>query len=301
MKKTKQNNTKLWVRALSWCLPLTLLTACDKDAHDGETGGLSVALAWQDESEAVDITGLRLWIYDVAMGAPVSNLQYDDVRQLSAQRFPLEAGQYRILATANLESPLVVVGTDKMDELLLTPTSPQASPQQAFYGVADVTVRGSDCVTLVTDSLRYVLAELTVTLNNAPASAVLTGRVKNAASGFYPCIADADGDYGKSHASADEVNIPAAAAQGTVLETDTLRLMPTKDGESCSRLSFHISTANGVGNDFEIEAPVMKPGRKYRITLDYHNIRPFMHLSGCTIDDWTEGWTYESEILNPEN
>ena len=45
----------------------------------------------------------------------------------------------------------------------------------------------------------------------------------------------------------------------------------------------------------------MKSGGKYQINLEYEEMKPYMYLTSTKIDDWTEGWIYRGEILNPED
>lgn len=81
---------------------------------------------------------------------------------------------------------------------------------------------------------------------------------------------------------------------------ETLRLMPTANGFLTTRLFIHLETPDGTVSNYDIEAPVMKSGGKYQINLEYEEMRPYMYLTSTKIDDWTEGWEYRVEILNPE-
>nr|WP_302349199.1 hypothetical protein [uncultured Prevotella sp.] len=45
----------------------------------------------------------------------------------------------------------------------------------------------------------------------------------------------------------------------------------------------------------------MKSGGKYKINLEFEEMKPYMYLTSTKIDDWTEEWIYRGEILNPED
>ena len=280
----------IWLWMLLLCIPFSLV-GCDGDVHEDEEGGLSVALAWQEASDAVDTKDIRLWIFD-ANGSLVKSLTYTDLRQLASERYSLSAGTYKVVTAVNLTSPFVASDALDFDDLLFSLSEASASPRHAFYGVAEAAVGGDKAVTVVTDTIRRMMSELTITITDAPASSVLTGTVNNAATGFYPGGAQTTDDL-------TTVTLPATTAQGTTLQTQTLRLMPTADGQSKTKLSLQVTDANGHVSDFAIEAPVMKAGGKYSVTLEYPNMRAFMNLSTWAINSWTEGWTYDEEIINP--
>lgn len=46
-----------------------------------------------------------------------------------------------------------------------------------------------------------------------------------------------------------------------------------------TELSFQLRHPNGAINDFIFKAPVMKISGKYRIELDFAEMKPFMYLS----------------------
>ena len=296
--KTNRKNT-IWLWAFLACISLTL-ASCDHNVHQDEPEGLSIALAWQDASDATTIHNIHLWIYNSADGSLVTEKQDDNTRSLADERFPLNAGEYKVVTMVNMKTPFTLSGTDNYNDMLLALSDPSASPEHAFYGIADATVSKNNAVTLVTDSLRRALSELSITINNVPATSSLEGKITNAADGIYPCIRNTENTYGIAGNTTTEVTLPATTAQGTTLQTATLRLMPTVSGQSNSRITLRITTQEGKVSDFEIEAPTMKPGGKYQITLDYETMQPFMQLSSCIINPWTEGWTYNQEILNPE-
>ena len=281
-----------WLWMLLMCIPFAVMS-CESDVHENEPGSLSVALAWQDSTDDTTVKDIRVWIFNTADGSLVKSQQYTDVRSLASERYQLNSGQYKVVTAINLTSPYSAGNATNLDDLLFSLSEASASPQHAFYGVAEATVGSNNAVTIVTDSLHRMISELTVTINNAPASSVFSGTVNNAATGFYPCQLQANTDI-------STVTLPTTTAQGSIIQMQTMRLMPTANGQDKTKLLLQITLADGQVSNFDIEAPIMKTGGKYNITLNYQEMRAYIDLSSCTINSWTEGWTYDSEILNPE-
>ena len=273
------------------CFSLAL-TGCESNVHESEEGGLSVALAWQDEGDRTDVSDIRVWIFDAGDGSLVKAMHYSDVRTMASERYHLASGDYKVVTAVNLTSPFSANDAATLNDLLLSLGEASASPEHAYYGVVEAKVSSESAVVSVTDYLHRLMAELTVTVSNAPEAAVLTGTVDNAATGFYP---------GTSVTNTEKavVTIPSATAQGAVIETKALRLMPTARGEGKTMLSLRITDKDGHANDFDIVGPEMSSGGKYNITLDYREMRAFMDLSSCTVDTWTDGSTESGEVLNP--
>ena len=88
---------------------------------------------------------------------------------------------------------------------------------------------------------------------------------------------------------------------GISIKTETLRLMPTANGLHTTKLFIQLISPGGVVSNYDIEAPVMKSGGKYKINLEFEEMKPYMYLTSTKIDDWTEKWIYRGEILNPED
>ena len=281
-----------WLWMLLMYIPFAVMS-CESDVHENEPGGLSVALAWQDSTDDTTVKAIRVWIFNTADGSLVKSQQYTDVRSLASERYQLNSGQYKVVTAINLTSPFSAGNATNLDDLLFSLSEASASPQHAFYGVAEATVGSNNAVTIVTDSLHRMMSELTVTINYAPASSVFSGTVNNAATGFYPCQLQANTDI-------STVPLPTTTAQGSIIQMQTMRLMPTANGQDKTKLSLQITLSDGQMSVFDIEAPIMKIGGKYNITLNYQEMRAYMDLSSCMINSWTEGWTYDSEILNPE-
>lgn len=124
----------------------------------------------------------------------------------------------------------------------------------------------------------------------------------NVANGILPLQTNEDGTFGTVTSTKEECDIPEGVEQkGNRLVTETLRLMPTANGFLTTRLFIQLTAPGGVVSNYDIEAPIMKSGGKYQINLEYEEMKPYMYLTSMKIDDWTEGWVYRGEILNPED
>ncbi len=277
--------------------------ACDNDPHEGERG-LAIALGWKDEAdEGTSVSDLRLWIYRED-GEPVDEYRYDNARDIASHLYELPTGNYVLVAAANLVEPFAVEeavgnGVKPYEGLMFTLPDASASPSHAFYSVTEVRVSGNG-VEHASIPLRRVLAELDVTIEGVPDGARLAVSVTDAATALLPVCKDGEGDYGIASSRAATVSLPEATASGGTLSTATLHLMPTvADGER-SHLHFLLTLADGTVQGFDADAPAMKPSGKYRVALQYADMKPYMQLYSVAINDWTEGWTISGEILNPD-
>ena len=209
--------------------------------------------------------------------------------------------------------------------------SESAGPTHAFYGVTQVNISDRARITVAPVAIRRILSELTIIIEDAPSGAKLSGEVLDAAASFFPLCPDADGNYGLASERTMTVTIPetpqtTATTQTALVQTEmpqtalsqaptsakllaatspealvspTLRLMPTASGREFSHLRILLTTPAGEQFEFRIEAPLMRPSGKYIVNLKYDQMRPYMRLSVHNINDWTEGWIYNGEILDP--
>lgn len=128
------------------------------------------------------------------------------------------------------------------------------------------------------------------------------GNINSLAIGLLLLQKNEDGTFGTASYTKEECDIPLKiAVPGETLKTETLRLMPTANGFHTTKLLIQLTSPEGVVSNYDIEAPVMKSGGKYQINLEYEEMKPYMYLTSTKIDDWTEGWVYRGEILNPED
>ena len=297
-------NIWLWVLL---CVPC-LLASCDHDVHDCEGGGgLSVSLAWTDEADkGTEVKDVKLWIFNADDGSPVVEKQYGSAQEVASQRFSLQEGHYRILTTANLVAPYIIGGATRaifnMNHLMLGLSNPSASPEHAYYGLTDIVIDKSNVNYITKNEMRHILAELTIFIEGVPDNFAMIGKVLNVATGLLPLQKNEDGTFGTASYTKEECDIPLRiAVPGETLKTETLRLMPTANGFHTTKLFIQLISPGGVVSNYDIEAPIMKSGGKYKINLEFEEMKPYMYLTSTKIDDWTEEWIYRGEILNPED
>ena len=304
MKAKRRFNIWLWVLL---CVPC-LLASCDHDVHDGEEeGGLSVSLTWADEADqGTEVKDVKLWIFNADDGSLVEEKHYGSAQEVASQRFALPVGHYQILAATNLIEPFFIGeatrATLNMNQLMFGLSNPSASPDHAYYGVTDIVIDKSNVNYITKNEMRHILAELTIFIEGVPDNFAMIGKVLNVATGLLPLQKNEDGTFGTASYTKEECDIPLRiAVPGETLKTETLRLMPTAHGLHTTKLFIQLISPGGVVSNYDIEAPVMKSGGKYKINLEFEEMKPYMYLTSTKIDDWTEEWIYRGEILNPED
>ena len=304
MKAKRRFNIWLWVPLCVLCL----LASCDHDVHDGEDeGGLSVSLTWADEADqGTDVNDVKLWIFNADDGSLVEETHYGSAQEVASQRFALPEGHYQILAVANLIEPFFIGEATRanlnMSQLMFGLSNPSASPDHGYYGVTDIVIDKSNVSYVIKDAMHRMLAELTISIEGVPENTAISGKIQNVATGLLPLQKNEDGTFGTTTYTKEECDIPLGiAAQDKRLITETLHLMSTANGFLTTRLFIQLIAPNGNVSNYDIEAPVMKSGGKYQINLEYGEMKPYMYLTSTKIDDWTEGWIYRGEILNPED
>ena len=302
MKAKRRFNIGLWVLL---CVPC-LLASCDHDVHDGEgDGGLSVSLAWADEAdEGTEVKDVKTWILNATDGTQVAQKQHGSAQEMANEHYDMSEGHYRILTTTNLVAPFTISkqtrAVDNINSLAIGLSDPSASPEHAYYGVTDIVIDKEDVHYITRSDMRRILAELTIVIEGVPENTVISGKVLNVATGLLPLQKNEDGTFGTASYTKEECDIPLKiAVPGETLKTETLRLMPTANGFHTTKLFIQLISPDDTVRNYDIEAPVMKSGGKYQINLEYEEMKPYMYLTSTKIDDWTEGWVYRGEILNP--
>ena len=302
MRAKRRFNIGLWVLL---CVPC-LLASCDHDVHDGDgDGGLSVSLAWADEAdEGTEVKDVKTWIVNATDGTQVAQSQHGSAQEMAKERYDLPKGNYRILITTNLVDPFTISeqtrAVDNINSLAIGLSDPSASPEHAYYGVTDIVIDKENVHYITRSDMRRILAELTIVIEGVPENTVISGKVLNVATGLLPLQKNEDGTFGTASYTKEECDIPLKiAVPGETLKTETLRLMPTANGFHTTKLFIQLISPDDTVQNYDIEAPVMKSGGKYQINLEYEEMKPYMYLTSTKIDDWTEGWVYRGEILNP--
>ena len=304
MKAKRRFNIWLWVLL---CVPC-LLASCDHDVHsDEDEGGLSVSLTWADEADqGTEVKDVKLWIFNADDGSLVEEKHYGSTKEVASQRFALPVGHYQILAATNLIEPFFIGeatrATLNINQLMFGLSNPSASPDHAYYGVTDIVIDKSNVNYITKNEMRHILAELTIFIEGVPDNFAMIGKVLNVATGLLPLQKNEDGTFGTASYTKEECDIPLRiAVPGETLKTETLRLMPTAHGFHTTKLFIQLISPGGVVSNYDIEAPIMKSGGKYKINLEFEEMKPYMYLTSTKIDDWTEEWIYRGEILNPED
>ena len=304
MRAKRRFNIGLWVLL---CVPC-LLASCDHDVHDGEgDGGLSVSLAWADEAdEGTEVKDVKTWIVNATDGTQVAQRQHGSAQEMASEHYDLPEGNYRILTTTNLVDPFTISeqtrAVDNINSLVIGLSDPSASPDHAYYGVTDIVIDKENVHYITRCDMRRMLAELTIVIEGVLENTSISGKVLNVASGLLPLQKNEDGTFGTMTNTKEECDIPVGSILlDNKLKTETLRLMPTASGFLTTRLLIQLKTPDDTVRNYDIEAPVMKSGGKYQINLKYEEMKPYMYLTSMKIDDWTEGWVYRGEILNPED
>ncbi len=296
MKRILTNNKWLWMLLIG--IP-TLLISCFDEVHDDELGGLAINIDWQDDEDAqTEVKNLHLWIYNASTGKLEKELTYTDARTLADERHNLAKGKYRVVIGVNM-SDQVLADVETLDNVNFFINGAAVPEQQMFYGTVDAELDGTS-VCQVTDVLRRLFAELSVTITNVPSGAVLNGEVLSTAECFYPSQKGTDGEYGVESSGAKTLRLPEdlTPVNGTI-ETGTIYLMPTASSLENSHAKLVLKTSDGKEQIIETQAPVMVSNGKYQINLDYHTMRPYIDITGNTINKWEDGWSYDGESPLP--
>lgn len=292
------------IRMAFFILCSSFFVSCGDDPHESERG-LAIALGWQDEADkGTPVNDLRLWIYK-ENGEPVDEYSYDNARDIASRLYELPAGDYVLVTTVNVVAPLAVEeaignGVKPYEGLLISLADASASPAHAYYSVTEVRVQGNG-VERTAMPLRRVLSELTVTIEGVPEGARLSVVVEDAATALSPACKDTEGSYGVTTDRTSPATLPEALSDGGVVATGVFRLMPTVAGNDRSHLHFRLTLADGTVQEFDADAPPMRPAGRYEVRLAYTDMKPYMHLYPVCIGDWAEGWMIEGEVLNPNN
>ena len=278
--------------------------SCDKTWHTDEDSSVSVALDFADESDAEGTTigDTKLWIFDDG-GSLVKSYEYSSAAELALQRYHLAAGSYLFVTAANLRDPFTWTGPTRatdMESLMFGLKAPASSPSHAFYGVGEVTVE-KDKSKIVKSEIRRVLSELTIQMTGAPAGSTLKATLYANAVGIYPARKGDDGTYGlPTKEDNRSIELPEGKESGGSIVTPVMRLMPTISGSISTIIYLTMTLANGEVLKGTIMAPPMDPSGKYILMIEYLSMSPTMIVNPYKINQWTEGWVVNGEILNPD-
>lgn len=310
-------------RILLACLliaALPMVTSCSDDDEDER--GVGIEITWDkvkpvlppdfiggddDDSVKVDVEKIKISVH-ADDNSLVGVYEVADTNELSKLRIELPEGEYRFFTTVNFFPPYIDEYNPTLSRAytdgkvhFITLEEPNLSPEPAYCSENKVVITKKG-VQKVDVKMREILADMTFVLKGVPNGTILVGSVESAAAGIFPRFDEA---IGEMVAEPSDVIVPVKLPQ--ILSTDGIlnikdfRLLPSAKGATETLIKIRLIYPNTKSSDFEIHAPVMNMGGKYHIALDFADMTPIMYLKSVKINDWTEGWTVNGEILNPED
>lgn len=276
-------------------------------APDG-LGYLGNDLEWEDIADVKsDITHLK---YTVTGANGVKEVhEFNTPTEASEWMIPLPVGEYDVLVAANMDKAngfelgetVPTKASHTLPATYTRLTNASSNPKQAWNGIAHVKVENNKMATVHLD-LDRLLALFTLKLTNVPEGTTIEVSMRNAASYVTLTTERTAGHWGEpSTATSDDITLGTLTASNALTGIDEFKVFPTAKGLMGTILLFHIKTNKGLDLDYVGQAPLMENGKKYILELDYTKLTPFMLITTeCTINDWTDSWSYDGEILNPE-
>lgn len=270
-------------------------------------GFLGNDLAWEDIADIKsDISHLKYTV--TGANGVLETHEFNTPSEASEWIIPLPAGEYDVLVAANMNAangfelgetvPTKVSHTLPATYTKLTNAS--SNPRQAWNGITHVTVEQNKMATAHLD-LDRLLALFTLKLTHVPEGTVIDVSMRNAA--YYVTLTKerSSGHWGDPCAEiSDDITLGRLTAANALTGINEFKVFPTAKGLEETILFFHIKTNKGLDLDYEGRAPKMENGKKYILELDYNKLTPFMYITtGGPINDWTDKWSYDGEVLNP--
>ena len=274
-------------------------------APDG-LGYLGNDLAWEDIADIKSEIANVKYVISGANGV-LEHREFGSPEEASELMIPLPVGEYDVLVAANMDASngFEISGTapTKVSHTLpatyASLTDESSNPVQAWNGIAHVIVE-KDKMTTVHLEINRLLALFTLRINNVPEGTVIDVSMRNSASYVVLTEEVTSGYWGMPGADiSDDITLGQLNASNAVEAIDEFKVFPTAEGVENTILMFHIKTNKGLDLDYVGEAPRMENGRKYVLDMDYNTLTPFMYITGTSINDWTDGWSVDGEILNP--
>ena len=275
-------------------------------APDGQ-GFLGNDLAWEDIADIKsDITHLKYTV--TGENGVKEEKEFSSPSEASEWMIPLPVGEYDVLVAANMDSDNgfelgETVPTRGVSHTLPATYSrlidPSSNPHQAWNGIARIKVEKDKMSTVHLD-LDRLLALFTLKIKNVPDGTAIDVSMRNAAHYVTLTNARTAGHWGvPSEEASDDITLGHLTASNAMTGISEFKVFPTASGAGKTILMFSITTNHDIELEYVCEAPAMENGKKYILELDYESLTPFMYITSTTINDWTEGWSYSGEILNP--
>ena len=293
-------------------------THYDDDIPEGGEGGkyptpdgqgyLGNDLAWDDIADVKsEITHLK---YTVTGANGVKEVrEFNNPTEASEWIIALPVGEYDVLVAANMDAANgFVLGETRPTKVSHTLpatytqlTNASSNPVQAWNGIGHVVVTENEFATAHLD-LDRLMALFTLKIANVPAGTVIDVSMRNAADYVTLTEEREAGHWGApSEEISEDIILGRLDENNSTTAIDEFKVFPTASGMDKTILMFHIKTNHDLELDYVGEAPIMENGKKYILELDYEKLTPFMYITSVSINDWTDGWSFDGEVLNPES
>lgn len=313
--RTKRKIAK-WLQAfmLMGCIAIAF-SACKKD-KDSKDNGLRVNPTWETPSEdGHEMENPKMWVFNAETGSLVAVNAYNTVAELASQNFDLPGGKYKILVTTNLTAPFYIrqatrgeIPSDTgLGNIVIGLEDDKLIKNNAYFGMNEIIINEDGGRMVIESPMKGVLSNVNLIINGLPTDTEVKLHFNNTALNFYPTRKNQDGEYGVTGDEIKQTDLDTFINHNINFETGDIYLMPIIQNDKNTLIQLDIirldNNYNKVETEYDLIAPAMKPGGKYEIKLNYPDLlpsRPTMHLEKTKIDDWTEGWVYKGEILNPE-
>ena len=287
---------------IGWAVAALFLTGCFHDVHefrpsefgDVPVGYVTASLNMDQVDKSTPISDLTI----VAIGSGTTITEYiASIEDMSDELMQLPKGEYDILSTFNMTQAngYILSGLPKTkagaaNDVTVSLVDPASSPVQAWYGCMHTDIKEQD-ITSVDLELQPLLATLTVNISNLPDGTVMTLSISDVAAQVILNAKDGSGRYG----------VPGTQASADITtQSASLRLMPTVSGQERFLLTIELVSAQGTTFITQCDAPRLDVGKSYTLDLDYNTLRPYMYIASTSINPWTDGWTVQGEIFNPQ-
>ena len=277
-------------------------------ASDG-LGFLGNDLAWEEIADVKsEITHLKYIV--TGANEVLEEKEFSSPAEASEWMIPLPVGEYDVLVAANMDKAngfelsetVPTKSTLTLPDTYTKLTNASSNPVQAWNGIAHVKVLENKMATVHLE-LDRLMALFTLKIANVPAGTVIDVSMRNAAD--YVTLTRERSEAGHwgvpSEEISDDIILGRLDENNAATAINEFKVFPTATGLDKTILMFHIKTNKGLDLDYVGEAPIMENGKRYILEMDYEKLTPFMYITSVAINDWTDGWSFAGEVLNPEN
>ncbi len=277
-------------------------------ASDG-LGFLGNDLAWEEIADVKsEITHLKYTV--TGANGVLEEKEFSSPAEASEWMIPLPVGEYDVLVAANMDKAngfelsetVPTKSTLTLPDTYTKLTNASSNPVQAWNGIGHVVVLENKMATVHLE-LDRLMALFTLKIANVPAGTVIDVSMRNAAD--YVTLTRERSEAGHwgvpSEEISDDIILGRLDENNAATAINEFKVFPTATGLDKTILMFHIKTNHDLELDYVGEAPIMENGKRYILEMDYEKLSPFMYITSVAINDWTDGWSFAGEVLNPEN